>query len=59
MRPHKLDNIALALKMVEDAQVKTNFLKSVHLADKDLKMILGMIWAIILDFQVSDTHSHF
>jgi len=52
MRPHKLDNIALALQMVENAQIKTNFLKSVHLADRDLKMILGMIWAIILDFQI-------
>jgi len=52
MRPHKLDNITLALKMLDDAHVKTNFLKTVHLADKDLKMILGMIWAIILDFQI-------
>jgi len=52
MRPHKLDNISLALSMVEQAQVKTNFLKAVHLVDKDLKMILGMIWAIILDFQI-------
>jgi len=52
MRPHKLDNIALALKMVDDAQIKTNFLKGVHLVDHDLKMILGMIWAIILDFQI-------
>jgi len=52
MRPHKLDNISLALSMVEKAQIKTNFLKPTHLADKDLKMILGMIWAIILDFQI-------
>lgn len=52
MRPHKLDNITMALKMVEDAKVKTNFLKSTHLIDKDLKMILGMIWAIILDYQI-------
>jgi len=52
MRPHKLDNISLAISMVEKAQVKTNFLKPMHLADKDLKMILGMVWAIILDFQI-------
>jgi len=38
--------------MLEEAQVKTNFLKTTHLADKDLKMILGMIWAIILDYQI-------
>jgi len=52
LRPHKLDNITLALGMVEQAKIKTNFLKSVHLVDKDLKMILGMLWAIILDFQI-------
>lgn len=52
MRPHKLDNIAVALNMVEKAEIKTNFLKTTHLIDHDLKMILGMIWAIILDYQI-------
>eukprot|EP01112_Ceratiomyxa_fruticulosa_P007166 TRINITY_DN1849_c0_g3_i1.p1 TRINITY_DN1849_c0_g3~~TRINITY_DN1849_c0_g3_i1.p1 ORF type:complete len:1136 (+),score=332.00 TRINITY_DN1849_c0_g3_i1:335-3409(+) len=52
MRPQLLDNLVLALKMVEDAGVKTNFLKTGHLVDSDTKMILGMIWAIILDFQI-------
>jgi len=52
MRAHKLDNISQALSMLEKAQVKTNFLKSVHLVDHDLKMILGMVWCIILDYQI-------
>lgn len=52
MRPHKLDNISLAFQMIENAKIKTNFLKPAHLVDHDLKMILGMIWAIILDFQI-------
>jgi len=52
MRPHKLDNISLALKMIEDAGIKTHFLKPGHLADHDLKMVLGMIWTIILDYQI-------
>lgn len=52
MRPHKLDNIALAFKMVDEAKIKTNFLKSTHLIDHDLKMILGMMWAIILDYAI-------
>lgn len=52
LRPQKLDNINLALKMVEDAHIKTNFLKNTHLADHDLKMILGMMWAIILDYAI-------
>jgi len=49
---HKLDNVSLALDMVSKADIKTNFLKPNHLVDKDLKMILGMIWAIILDYQI-------
>eukprot|EP01114_Cavostelium_apophysatum_P014749 TRINITY_DN38_c0_g3_i1.p2 TRINITY_DN38_c0_g3~~TRINITY_DN38_c0_g3_i1.p2 ORF type:complete len:624 (-),score=257.07 TRINITY_DN38_c0_g3_i1:2085-3956(-) len=52
MRPHKLDNLSLAFSMIEKAQIKTNFLKTTHLLDHDLKMILGMIWAIILDYQI-------
>jgi actinin alpha len=53
MRPHKLDNVTMALDMLEkQAGVKTNFLKTTHLVDKDLKMILGMIWAIILHYQI-------
>lgn len=53
MRPQQLDNITLAMKMLEvDVGVKTNFLKAVHLADHDLKMILGMIWSIILHYQI-------
>lgn len=48
MRPHSLDNIALAFQMIETAKIKTNFLKSTHLIDHDLKMILGLLWAIIL-----------
>lgn len=34
MRPQKLDNIELALRMVEEAGIKTNFLKH---ARKNLK----------------------
>lgn len=52
IRAQKLDNISLALKMVDDAKIKTNFLKPNHLIDHDLKMLLGMIWAIILDYAI-------
>jgi Ca2+-binding EF-hand superfamily protein len=51
-RISKLDIINQALGMVEAAEIKTNFLKNVHLVDEDLKMILGMIWAIILDYSI-------
>ena len=44
LRAQKLDNVELAFKMVEQAKIKTNFLKHAHLVDKDSKMILGMMW---------------
>ena len=53
LRANKLDNIELALKMVDQAKIKTNFLKHTHLVDKDLKMILGMMWAIILNYAIT------
>lgn len=52
MRPHKLDNCDLAISMMDETQIKLNFLKPNHLVDHDLKMILGMVWAIILDYQI-------
>ena len=43
LRPHKLDNITLALNMVEKAEIKTNFLKSVHLADVRFAMTFKLL----------------
>jgi actinin alpha len=54
MRPHKLDNISMAMKMLEEkAEVKTNFLKNSHLLDGDEKMLLGMMWSIILHYAIN------
>jgi Ca2+-binding EF-hand superfamily protein len=54
MRPHKLDNLSIAMKMLTvKAEVKTNFLKSTHLLDGDEKMILGMMWSIILHYAIN------
>jgi actinin alpha len=52
MRPHLLDNLSIALAMVKEAGVTTHFLSGENIADEDLKMILGMIWCIILDYQI-------
>jgi len=52
MKPMLLDNVELAMNMLDKAGVKTNFLKTHHLVDSDGKMILGMIWSIILDYQI-------
>lgn len=52
MRPQQLDNLAMAFKMAEDAEIKFNFLQNHHLLDHNTKMILGMMWAIILDYAI-------
>jgi len=47
-----LDNVNQALKMLEAAEVKTVNLKQVSLLDQDFKMMAGMIWCVILDYNI-------
>lgn len=51
-RVHKLDNVNQALKMLETAEVKTTHLKQVNLLDGDFRMMCGMMWNIILDYNI-------
>jgi len=49
----RLENIALALDYLErDAGVQTKFLRRENLLNKELKMVLGMVWCIILDYSI-------
>merc|ERR1719192_475393 len=47
-----MDNVNVAMKMLEKADIRTYHLKATNLLDSDFKMILGMVWAIILDFNI-------
>jgi len=51
-RVHRLDNVNQALKMVKAAEVKTTNLKQVNLLDGDFKMMAGMVWNVILDYNI-------
>ncbi|MES1912100.1 MAG: hypothetical protein MHM6MM_004434 [Cercozoa sp. M6MM] len=53
LRPQKIDNLVQALKMVDAAGVKTNFLQAENLADCNLVPILGMMWSIILHYAIN------
>merc|ERR1719266_1836898 len=53
-RVHRLDNVNQAMKMLEKAEVKTNFLKAVNLLDGDFRMLCGMVWSVILDFNIKN-----
>lgn len=51
-RVHRLDNVTQALKMVDKAEVKTTHLKQVNLLDGDFTMMCGMVWNVILDYNI-------
>jgi len=51
-RVEKLDNVNQAMKMLAKAEVKTTNLKQVNLLDGDFRMMCGMTWNIILDYNI-------
>lgn len=53
MRWHSLQNIETALKFLEQKNVKVVNIRPVDIFDGNPKLCLGLIWTIILHFQVS------
>jgi len=51
-RVHKLDNVNSALKMIKKAEVPTTNLKQVSMLDGEFKAMCGMVWNIILDYNI-------
>lgn len=54
MRIKKVLNVGVALKFVESKGVKLVGIGAEEIVDHNLKMILGMIWTLILRFQIQD-----
>lgn len=50
----KIQNLNLALQGIESKGVKLAGISSEEIYDKNLKMILGMVWILILRFQIQD-----
>ncbi|XP_072842723.2 calmin isoform X1 [Pogona vitticeps] len=53
-RIFRLNNIAKALKFLEDSNVKLVSIDAAEIADGNSSMILGLIWNIILFFQIKE-----
>ncbi|VDK87865.1 unnamed protein product [Litomosoides sigmodontis] len=54
LRHHKLENISLALKFLEkEEHIKVINIDSSAIADRNLKLILGLVWALILHYAIS------
>lgn len=51
-RVQRLDNVNQALKMITKAEVKTTNLKQGNLLDGNFTMMCGMVWNIILDYNI-------
>eukprot|EP00121_Abeoforma_whisleri_P000366 Awhi_evm1s326 len=54
MKLHKIQNINKALDHIASKKVKLVGISSEEIYDCNLKMILGMIWILILKFQIQD-----
>nr|XP_055067799.1 plectin isoform X2 [Misgurnus anguillicaudatus] len=57
MRFHKLQNVQIALDFLKHRQVKLVNIRNDDIADGNPKLTLGLIWTIILHFQVSHSIS--
>ncbi|XP_026227112.1 plectin isoform X3 [Anabas testudineus] len=57
MRFHKLQNVQIALDFLKHRQVKLVNIRNDDIADGNPKLTLGLIWTIILHFQVSSSIS--
>uniref|UniRef100_A0A3P9PIW1 Calponin-homology (CH) domain-containing protein n=1 Tax=Poecilia reticulata TaxID=8081 RepID=A0A3P9PIW1_POERE len=55
MRFHKLQNVQIALDFLKHRQVKLVNIRNDDIADGNPKLTLGLIWTIILHFQVPDS----
>ncbi|XP_015229974.1 PREDICTED: dystonin [Cyprinodon variegatus] len=56
MRFHKLQNVQIALDYLKRRQVKLVNIRNDDITDGNPKLTLGLIWTIILHFQISDIH---
>jgi actinin alpha len=54
LRIQKIQNTGACLKLIQDKGVKLVGIAPEELVDGNLKMVLGMIWTIILRFQIQD-----
>ena len=53
MRIHKRQNVQTALTCLERHRIKIVGITSDHIVDGNKKLILGLVWTLILHFQLS------
>ncbi|XP_053719860.1 microtubule-actin cross-linking factor 1 isoform X20 [Synchiropus splendidus] len=56
MRFHRLQNVEIALNFLKQRQVKLVNIRNDDITDGNPKLTLGLIWTIILHFQISEIY---
>nr|XP_043908241.1 microtubule-actin cross-linking factor 1 isoform X15 [Solea senegalensis] len=56
MRFHRLQNVQIALNFLKQRQVKLVNIRNDDITDGNPKLTLGLIWTIILHFQISEIY---
>ncbi|KAF0024256.1 hypothetical protein F2P81_023058 [Scophthalmus maximus] len=56
MRFHRLQNVQIALDFLKQRQVKLVNIRNDDITDGNPKLTLGLIWTIILHFQISEIY---
>eukprot|EP00049_Salpingoeca_infusionum_P017220 m.352167 g.352167 ORF g.352167 m.352167 type:complete len:881 (+) comp16460_c0_seq1:2559-5201(+) len=54
MRIHKVENVGKALAFVNDKGVDVRSIGPEEIVDENLKMVLGLVWMLILRFEIQD-----
>eukprot|EP00051_Salpingoeca_urceolata_P026585 m.477824 g.477824 ORF g.477824 m.477824 type:complete len:882 (-) comp20952_c0_seq1:269-2914(-) len=54
MRIHKIQNVGAAFQYIKEVGVKLVSIAPEEIVDGNMKMILGMIWTLILRFEIQD-----
>ncbi|XP_025103982.1 nesprin-1-like isoform X4 [Pomacea canaliculata] len=57
-RPHHIANITTALNYLEKKNIKLVNINATSIADGKPAIVLGLVWTIILYFQIEETISH-
>ncbi|XP_045119299.1 utrophin-like isoform X3 [Portunus trituberculatus] len=52
MRVHHLNNVSRAMAVLEESSVKLVNISNEHIVDGNAKLTLGLVWAVILHWQV-------
>eukprot|EP00045_Choanoeca_perplexa_P009106 m.85930 g.85930 ORF g.85930 m.85930 type:complete len:878 (+) comp14752_c0_seq1:81-2714(+) len=54
MKIHKVENVGKALKFIKEKKVDVTSIAAEEIVDCNLKMTLGLIWMLILRFEIQD-----